>query len=336
MKKITVFTVALSILLTACGPIVPESGSDISTPVAITAVISTAVAATMGPLPSAEAPAASVPGTLIPTLPSSTLSPAELKYKVLEQFPNFFFCDPDLYPVARDDETALAQARFTELQANQEEFQTILEHNGLVGTTTFTDEQKVLIYREHKKLNAIHFDLAGDVYQFQIQTGSEGQQGSIVTGTIDGSGSIEVQDQKSSTPSCPICLAAGTLIDTPRGTVAVENLREGDSVWTMNEMGQRVVATLLRSVRVPVPANHPVLHLILSDGRELWASPSHPTVDGRTLADLKTNDLLDGTRVISVERLSSSGTATYDILPSGDTGFYWANGILMGSTLSNR
>src|SRR3989442_783087 len=25
---------------------------------------------------------------------------------------------------------------------------------------------------------------------------------------------------------------------------------------------------------------------------------------------------------------------TYDLLPSGDTGFYWANGILVGSTLA--
>ena len=116
-----------------------------------------------------------------------------------------------------DDETVLAQGRFAELQANQEEFQAILNHNGLSGTTTFTDEQKLLIYREHKKLNAIYFELAGDKYQFQIQTGTEGQQGSLITGTIDGNGSIEIQKQEPGFPSCPICLAAGTLIDTPRG-----------------------------------------------------------------------------------------------------------------------
>jgi hypothetical protein len=87
---------------------------------------------------------------------------------------------------------------------------------------------------------------------------------------------------------------------------------------------------------VPVPAAHPVVHLVLSDGRELWASPSHPTADGRLLADLQVNDLLDGARVTSVERLAYGGAATYDILPSGDTGFYWADGILMGSTLANR
>ncbi len=27
--------------------------------------------------------------------------------------------------------------------------------------------------------------------------------------------------------------------------------------------------------------------------------------------------------------------ATYDLLPSGGTGFYWANGVLLASTLAN-
>ena len=336
MRKLTIFIVMLSISLAACGPIIPGSGADLPTPVEITAVVSTAVAETAGPLPTQGASPTPVPGTPIPTLPSSALSPTELKYKVLEQFPDFFFCDPDLYPVARDNEMALAQQRFPELQANQEEFQAILSHNGLSGTTTFTDDQKLLIYQEHKKLNAVRFELAGDTYQFQIQTGPEGQQGSVITGTIDGNGSIDVKSQESSIATCPICLAAGTLIDTPRGAVAVENLRVGDSVWTMNEAGERVSAPILRAARVPVPASHRVVRVRLSDGRELWASPGHPTTDGRSLRDLEVNDLLDGAHVISLERLPYGGTATYDILPSGDTGFYWANGILLGSTLAER
>ncbi|MGZ9235051.1 MAG: hypothetical protein ACXW4E_05955 [Anaerolineales bacterium] len=98
--------------------------------------------------------------------------------------------------------------------------------------------------------------------------------------------------------------------------------------------GERISATILRTSRVIVPASHQVLYVILSDGRQLCASPGHPTADGRTLAELKVNDLLDGADVISMERLSYTGIATYDILPSGETVFYWANGILMGSTLS--
>ena len=101
----------------------------------------------------------------------------------------------------------------------------------------------------------------------------------------------------------------------------------------MNESGERVSATILKTSRVPVPASHQIVHIILSDGRELWASSDHPTADGRVLDDLKVSDLLDGTRVILVERLPYDGTTTYDLLPSGGTGFYWSNGILMGSTL---
>lgn len=334
MRKFTILTILLSISLAACAPIIP--GSGVSTPVVITAEVSTVVAETPGP-PSTEGPSPTpVPETSIPTLPSSTLSPTELKYRVLDQFPDFFFCDPDFYPIARDDEMTRAQERFPELQANQEEFQAILSHRGISGTTTFTDDQKLLIYREHKKLDAIRFELTGDLYQFQIQTGAEGQQGTLITGTIDGAGSIDIQKQESSFPSCPICLAAGTLIDTPRGAVVVEALRVGDPVWTLSEAGERVSATILRTSRVPVPASHQVVHVILSDGRELWASPNHPTADGRVLAALEVNDILDGARVISVEHLPYSGTATYDILPSGETGFYWANGILIGSTLTEH
>jgi hypothetical protein len=257
----------------------------------------------------------------------------ELKYKVLEKFPDFFFCDPDFYPIARSDEGVLAQQAFPDLQANQEEFQAILAHNNLSGSTTFTGEQKLLIYKEHKRLNAVHFELTGDKYQFQIQTGTESQQGSVVTGTIDSNGNIDVLKKEQGFLTCPICLAAGTLIDTPRGAVRVENLRVGDSVWTMNEAGQRVPATILKTGSVQVPPTHQMIHVTLNDGRELWASPGHPTSDGRTLGALRLGDTLDGAQIIQWERLPYAGTATFDILPSGDTGFYWANGILMGSTL---
>lgn len=332
MKKLSACTMILVVFLSACAPIIP--GSGVSTPIEITAEVSTVIAETVGPPPT-EGPAPTPePPTPIPTLPSSTLSPTELKYRVLEQFPDFFFCDPDYYPIAREDEMVLAQQRFPELQANQEEFQTILNHNGLGGQTAFTDEQKLLIYREHKKLAAIFFELVGDKYQFQIQTGMEGQQGFVIKGTIDGNGSIEILQQDPSFPTCPICLAPGTRIDTPQGPVAVEDLRVGSPVWTMNASGERVPATILETVRVAVPARHQMVHIVLSDGRQLWASPGHPTADGRALGHLKVGDLLDSARVTRLELLTYDGFTTYDLLPAGDTGFYWADGILMGSTLA--
>jgi hypothetical protein len=77
-----------------------------------------------------------------------------------------------------------------------------------------------------------------------------------------------------------------------------------------------------------------MIHVALSDGRELWASPGHPTAEGQALGDLEIGDSLDGARVTRLERLTYEGFATYDLLPSGETGFYWADGILLGSTLS--
>ena len=336
MKKWLAFTI-LVLSLAACAPspqaTAPVGG--IATPVVITAVMSTVVAETPGPPPTEGPSETPVPATPIPSLPAASLSPTEMKYRVLDQFPDFFFCDPDFYPVARDNELALAKERFPALQANQEEFETILRHTNISGNPFFTDQQKLVIYREYKKLNAVPFQLVGEIYQFQIQTGMEGQQGSFITGTIDGNGSIEVQKQESSFPSCPICLAEGTRIDTPRGPVPVEDLRLGDSVWTMNQAGQRVPGKILKLGNVNVPATHRVIHLLLSDGRELYVSPGHPTAGGQVLGEVKINDLLDGARVVLMERLPYAGGKTYDLLPSGQTGFYWANGILMGSTLSN-
>jgi hypothetical protein len=339
MKKTTVFTIILVTLITACAPIIPASGGTESTPVVITAEVSTAVSSgSVNPF-ATQVPGTTVafptpePPTPLPTLPSASLSPTELKYKVLDQFPDFFFCDPDFYPVARGNEGGVTDQQLSTIQSNAEEFQAILKHNGLAGQSTFADDQKLLIYNDYKKLYAIYFELVGDKYQFQIQTGSEGQQGYAIKGTIDGNGSIDIQQKEASHPMCPICLAVGTLIDTPHGAVRVEKLHVGDQVWTMNAAGERVAAVIVQTGSVRVPATHQVVHVILSDGRELWASPGHPTADGRQLADLKVGDMLDGAHAVLVERVPYHGSSTYDLLPSGGTGFYWANGILMGSTL---
>lgn len=132
---------------------------------------------------------------------------------------------------------------------------------------------------------------------------------------------------------CPICLAGNTRIDTPAGPVLVTDLQIGMPVWTIDKSGQRISGVIIKTSKVSVPPTHQMVHLVLNDGRELFVSPGHPTIDGRVVGVLASGDLYDGVSVISVERVSYSESATYDILPSGDTGFYWANGILIGSTL---
>lgn len=324
-------TLLLVIVLGACAPAAQPSGE--STPMVITAEVGTVLPETVNPFDTAEPFPTPGPPTPLPTLPASSFSPTELKYKVLDEFPDLFFCDPDFYPVAREDELVLAVQRFPELQSNQEEFQAILNHTGLDGAS-FTDDQKLLVYREHKRLNAVYFELLGDQYKFQIQTGLEGQAGFVITGTIAGNGSIAVQERTASFPACPICLAAGTWIDAPGGAIRVENVRVGDQVWTMNEAGVRVPGTVLQVGSMRVPVTHQIIHLVLRDGREMWASPGHPTADGRNLADLQVGEVLDGALVIRVERLPYTGTMTYDLLVAGDTSFYWANGILTGTTMN--
>mgnify|MGYP001599449676 FL=1 len=76
-----------------------------------------------------------------------------------------------------------------------------------------------------------------------------------------------------------------------------------------------------------------MVRIILDDNRELFVSQDHPTDDGRVFGDIKLGDIIDDSYVKSVELVQYNEKYTYDILPSGDTGFYWANGILVGSTL---
>jgi len=139
----------------------------------------------------------------------------------------------------------------------------------------------------------------------------------------------------SSTPPypCPICLSGNTLIDTPQGQVNIKELRSGMSVFTSDKLGNKQPAIILKVGKTEVPSTHMMAHVILDDGRELFASPAHPTADGRTIGDLKSGDVLDHSLVKIVELVPYDQKYTYDILPSGETGFYWANGILVGSTL---
>lgn len=132
---------------------------------------------------------------------------------------------------------------------------------------------------------------------------------------------------------CPICLSSNTLIDTPSGLIPVKDLQVGMTVWTTDKAGSRTHGVIEEISKVSVPAAHKMVHLIFGDGREVFVSPGHKTTDGRTTGDLTAGDFYDGAYVVTVDRVMYNDTATYDILPSGETGFYWANGILLDSTL---
>ena len=246
-RRTFLLTICLVSILTACSPAAPGTTSTVDViPIAGTVSFSTVSAVTVQPFqstprpPDTTPPAASLPPTLTPiSALQNGISPTELKYRLLAQFPDLFFCDPDFYPVARADETDLALQRFPDLQANPEEFNAILAHNQLHVQASYTDEQKLLLYREHKRLAAVHFELVDNRYQFQLQIAKNKGQGESITGTIDGQGKVTGLQRKPAFATCPICLAEDTRIDTPAGSVPVQNLQEGMLVWTEDGSGAR-------------------------------------------------------------------------------------------------
>src|SRR3989344_3567773 len=138
------------------------------------------------------------------------------------------------------------------------------------------------------------------------------------------------------TRPCPICLAENTLIDTPNGAIPVQELKIGMVVWTVDEFGKKISSTIIKTSKTPVPSTHQMVHIILDDGREVFASPGHPIGDGRIFNDLLVGEVLNGSKIIIAEKISYDKGYTYDILPAGATGMYWANGILIGSTLKAK
>jgi len=145
-------------------------------------------------------------------------------------------------------------------------------------------------------------------------------------------GPISRPGQEGSCRECGYrCLSFDSKIATPIGDVAVTNLRVGDIIWTVDIAGNRIVRPVIK-VSHTTAINHHIIHLILADNRTLNVSALHPTADGRTVGDLKTGDMYDGSVVRSAVLQPYKGSATYDILPAGETGYYWANSILMGST----
>ena len=269
-----------------------------------------------------------------PPPPGDTHSPSELKYMLLNQVGPIWFCDPDFYPVGRVITPQILDARLKEIQMDAEVYQVILSHNHL-GGTELTPTQKQLVYGDYKQLRALDLEPDGQRYRFKyLVAPKDGKEGTAVEGSIDRHGEIQVNSRKGGAYlNCPICLAEDTLIDTPQGRAPITQLRRGTPVWTLDAAGHRQEAVIAKVGSTTTPAWHEVVHLVLNDGRELWVSPGHPTADGRRVGDLAAGDLLDGSSVAAAYRVPYAGTATFDLLPSGPTGTYWANGILLGSTL---
>jgi Tfp pilus assembly major pilin PilA len=267
------------------------------------------------------------------TTTTSAYTISQLKYQLLAAYPDYFWCDPDLYPVARSGvEQQNAIDQFAAIEANREEFTAILQHLNLPVKTAYTDDEKLQIYREYKKLNGVvQVVAAASGYTFTIRVGQN--QGETYQGTIAANGLITVTSTTPGINTCPICLAAGTLIDTPDGPVPVEELLKGMMIYTQDVTGKKIVGVITAAASVQSPTSFQITRIALNDGRSVATSPGHPTTDGRTIGELKVGDTLDGGIIASVTAVPYSGY-TFDIFPDGGSGFYWANGILLKSTLA--
>ena len=281
--------------------------------------------------------------------PLGKLDAPDLRYRILEHFgmprtrrgapqladrPEVWFCDPDMIPAPnsvreKENESKL----FPEIEGDQETFRAIANHLGLAHTVAFSDEQKLLVYREFKKLRGA-VRLESSDHQFRFSIGVYEKTGNFrVEGLIDRDGKITVLKRQATFLGCPKCLAENTKIDTPTGPVSISDVRKDMMVWTQDAAGHRVIARILAVSAVPAPPSHRMVHIILKDGRELFASPQHPTMDGHAVGQLRVGLAYDGSVVQHTELIDYKQPKTYDLLPDGETGFYWANGILLASTL---
>ena len=317
----------------AAGPTVLPVATSAATSTAAGTIVGSTVAPSATPVPT-SAPS----GIATAAGPAGALSATDLKYALLRQVGDIFYCDRDQFPVAHGDEAVLAAGMVPTIKQSQPEvYLGILKFLGLAPSASLDDNQTLAVYREYKKLNALPLTAAGDGFKFVVRvpdtTGANGRSGFSIEGTISRSGQVNITKKDPTFLQCPICLAADAQIDTPAGPIAVSALAAGMPVWTQDSAGRRVTGVVLQAAHVAVPATHQVVRLRLADGREVRVSPGHPTADGRQVGDLVTGDRFDGSRVASTARETYDGGATYDLLPSGDSGAYWANGILLGSTL---
>ena len=159
---------------------------------------------TPSPIPASATadPPAPTPESTATSTPIPDLSPTRLKYVLSEKFgaasatSGIFYCDPDLYPVARADEQGRAAAWLKSLNPTSEELLAILEQAKIPAGSDLSPQQQLLVYREHKLLSAITLTKTAKAYRFGLRTFQIGTgkklSGMAIEGTITPQGAITV------------------------------------------------------------------------------------------------------------------------------------------------
>ena len=270
-------------------------------------------------------------GSATPGSVGSPLTVPQLQFRVLDAVGKPAWCDPDFYPLGHP-EMPNAIAQYPAIKADTTTYAAILEHERL-PSGNLSDEQKLTVYRAWKLLRPVSLARDGDHYTFDYTVAGQTSY-ERVSGTVGVDGTVTVRSRApGQRPNCPICLSASTMIAAPGGPILVTAIRVGTVVWSQDAAGRRVAEPVTEVGSMEAPEGHRMVHLALADGRQLYASPGHWAADGHPLGALKIGDALDGSTVALWELVPYAGSRTFDLLPAGPTGVYWADGILLASTL---
>jgi hypothetical protein len=137
------------------------------------------------------------------------LAAPELRYAILARYGHVFFCDPDVYPVAHPDTSQALQA-FPEIQKDIDTFHAITKNYRIEKKTDFSNVEKLTVYREYKKLSAIHLEALGEKYKFNIRVRNDAagpnvrNNGFAIDGLIDQKRQVTVLKKEPTYLTCPL------------------------------------------------------------------------------------------------------------------------------------
>ncbi len=261
----------------------------------------------------------------------------ELKLRILFEIDRkLAYCDPDLYPVEHGTLLENARARLPAIKSDSAAFRAIAAAER-IDVNHLSDNDLLVMNDDYKKMLAIDLRHVASGYAFNVNvgTGAPSSAAYSLSGQIGTDGIMSALKRAPARNfMCPICLAAGSLIDTPSGQVPVAEVHAGSFVWSIDVRGRRIVEPVERVGAIRGLVGHIVIAVELSDGRRFVASPGHPLSDGRLVGSLRLGDAVDRATVASIGLRQAD--ATYDLLPAGPTGLYFVDGIPIRSTIGIR
>ena len=120
-----------------------------------------------------------------------------------------------------------------------------------------------------------------------------------------------------------------TLIRTPDGNKKISKIKFGDFVISYGGETVRVIDLVKIKAK-----DRLVVNIELDNKIILEALPDHPLGPSKyKFRDLRTGHEIDGHKIVSIKLVPYKHKYIYDILPQSRTGTYYANDVLIGSSL---